>query len=50
MIFALPREKKTRLFFNIAWLLGTFALQRYGQGEGGGVSFIDGVRKLDFSP
>ena len=50
MIFALPREKKNTPFFNIAWLLGkmTLALQRYGRG--GGVSFMGGVRKLDFSP
>ena len=48
--FSPSREKKTRLFFNIARLLGTLALQRYGRREGGGVSFIDGVRKLDFSP
>ena len=48
MIFALPRETKNTPFFNIARLLGTLALQRYGRG--GGVSFIDGVRKLDFSP
>ena len=43
MIFKFPREKKTP-FFNIARILGTLALQRYG---GRGVSFIDGVRKLD---
>ena len=49
MFFALSRKKNTP-FFNIARLLGTLALQRYGRREGGGVSFIDGVRKLDFSP
>ena len=50
MFFALSRKKKHAFFFNIARLLGTLALQRYGRREGGGVSFIDGVRKLDFSP
>ena len=33
MIFALPREKKNTPFFNIARLLGTLALQRYGRGK-----------------
>ena len=49
-VFRALEKKKTRLFFNIARLLGTLALQRYGRREGGGVSYIDGVRKLDFSP
>ena len=51
MIFALPREKKKHALFNIARLLGNLALQRFWRGRGGGgVTFIDGDRKLDFSP
>ena len=37
MIFALLREKKHAFFFNIAWLLGILALQRYGRAGGGGL-------------
>ena len=51
MIFALPREKKNTPFLISQGYSEIWRCRGFGVGEGGGgVSFIDGDRKLDFSP
>ena len=50
MIFALPREKKHAFLISQGYS-EIWRRRGFGVGEGGGgVSFIDGDRKLDFSP
>ena len=50
MIFALSRKKKHAFFLISQGYLELWRCRGMGGGRGGGGSFIDGVRKLDFSP